>query len=173
MKTTHLIAGTLAGSMILASLGFAAGNAFAQSTAAVKEDQAQSKADGSALARDRARLRSDETTLGTDIRSGRMAAESRDEEKVYKDRQAIRGEKKDLAGDKPGSLQRKSDATALRRENENLKADANTWAADARSGRMAAESADAEKVYRDQQGIKGQETAITADRADLKSDQKK
>ncbi|MEA3155504.1 MAG: hypothetical protein QOK44_3093, partial [Betaproteobacteria bacterium] len=116
MKTKQLIAGTLAGSMILTSLGFAAGNAFAQSTTAVKEDQAQSKADDSGVARERARLQVDQKTLGADTRSGKMAAESPDSEKVYRDRQAIRGEKKDIAGDKAGSLQEQSDRTALQRE---------------------------------------------------------
>jgi hypothetical protein len=172
MKTTQVIAGALAGSMILTSLGFAAGNAVAQSTGAVKEDQAQTKADDSALARERAQRQVDEKTLRADTRSGRMAAESPDEENVYKDRQAIRGEDKDIAGDKPGSLQRKSDTAALRREDENANADAQKWAADTDSGRMAAESTDAEKVYRDQQAIRGQENAITADRAKLKADRK-
>src|SRR5438105_11206424 len=99
-----------------------------------------------------------------------MAAESPDEEKIYKDRQAVSGEDKDIAGDTARSLQRNSDTTSLRRENENAKADAATWAADARSGRMAAESTDAENVYKDQQAITGQENAITADRAKLKAD---
>ena len=111
---TQLFAGALAGSMILASLVFAAGNAVVQSTAAVKEDQAQTKADASALARERAQLKVDEKTLRADTRSGRMAAESPDEEKLYRDRQAIKGEEKDLARDKPGSLQRKADATSER-----------------------------------------------------------
>src|ERR1700712_5645078 len=72
MKTTQVIAGALAGSMILTSLGFAAGNAVAQSTGAVKEDQAQTKADDSALARERAQRQVDEKTLRADTRSGRM-----------------------------------------------------------------------------------------------------
>jgi cell division protein FtsL len=172
MKTMHTIAGTLAGSMILTSLVFAAGNAVAQSAAAVKEDQVQTKADDSALARERARLRVDERTLGADTRSGRTAAESPDEDKVYKDRQAIKGEKSDLAGDKPGSLQERSDRNAVQREQANLKADTNTWAADARSGKMAAESTDAEKIYKDQQAIKGEKSAITSDRAKLNGDRK-
>jgi len=167
MKTTQVIAGALAGSMFLTSLSFAA-----QSTGAVREDQAQTKADASALARERARLRLDDKTLGADTNSGRMAAESPDGEKVYKDRQAIRGEKNDIARDKPGSLQERSDKSALQREEETLKADANTWAADAKSGRMAAESADAEKVYREQQAIKGQQNAIGADRRKLNADRK-
>jgi hypothetical protein len=171
MKTTQVIAGALAGSIILTSFGFAAVNAAAQSTA-VKEDQAQTKADASALARERAQLQVDEKTLRADTRSGRMAAESPDEENIYKDRQAIRGEKTDVAGDKPGSLQRKSDRTALQREDESSNADAQKWAADTTSGRMSAESTDAEKVYRDQQAIRGQENAITADRGKLKADQK-
>jgi hypothetical protein len=172
MKTTQkVIAGALAGAIILVSFGFAAVNAAAQSTA-VKEDQAQTKADDSALARERAQLQVDEKTLRTDTRSGRMTAESPDSENVYKDRQAIRGENKDIAGDRPGSLQRKSDRTALQREDESSNADAQKWAADTTSGRMSAESTDAEKVYRDQRAIRGQENAITADRGKLKADQK-
>jgi hypothetical protein len=100
MKTKQLIAGALAGSMILTSLGFAAGNVLAQPTAAVKEDQAQSKADESALARERARLRADEKTLRADTESGKMAAESPDGEKVYKDRRAIKGEANDITTDR-------------------------------------------------------------------------
>jgi hypothetical protein len=170
MKTTQLIAGALAGSMMLTALGFAAGNALAQSSAAVREDQAQSKADTSARARERAQLRLDEKTLGADINSGKMAAESDDSEKVYKDRQTINSQRKDLARDKPGSLQEKSDRSALQREQETLKSDANAWAADAKSGKMAAESTDAEKIYRDQQAIKGQGNAIAADRRKLNAD---
>ena len=44
-----------------------------------------------------------------------MAAESKDAERVYKDQQAIKGEKKDIAADKPGSLQMKSDKAALQK----------------------------------------------------------
>jgi hypothetical protein len=172
MKTMHTIAGTLAGSMILTSLVFAAGNAVAQSAAAVKEDQVQTKADDSALARERAQRRIDQKALEADTRSGRMSAESRDEERIYKDRQAITGEKSDLAGDKPGSLQERSDRNAVQREQANLKADTNTWAADARSGKMAAESTDAEKIYKDQQAIKGEKSTITSDRAKLNGDRK-
>jgi hypothetical protein len=101
-----------------------------------------------------------------------MAAESPDEEKIYRDRQAVSGARKDVAGDEPDSLQRKSDTTTLRRENEISNADARRWAADSDSGRMAAESPDAEKVYRDQQAVKRQENAIATDRARLKADQK-
>ena len=173
MKTTQLIAGALAGSMMLTSLGFAAHDAVAQSTAAVRPDRAQTKADTAAIARERAQLRLDEKTLGADINSGKMAAESDDSEKVYKDRQTINSQRKDLARDKPGSLQQKSDRSALRRENENFNADAQKWATDARSGRMAAESRDAEKVYRDQQAIKGQEKASAVDRRKPGADQNK
>jgi cobalamin biosynthesis protein CbiG len=172
MKTTQVIAGALAGSMILTSLVFAAGNAVAQAAAAINEDQGQTKADASALARERVQLQLDEQTLRRDTRSGRMAAESPDEEKIYRDRQAVSGARKDVAGDEPDSLQRKSDTTTLRRENEISNADARRWAADSDSGRMAAESPDAEKVYRDQQAVKRQENAIATDRARLKADQK-
>jgi hypothetical protein len=172
MKTTQLIAGTLAGSMIFASLVFGASNAVAQSSAAANEDQAQRKADTSALSREKAQLKLDEKTLRSDTRSGRMAAESPDEEKIYRDRQAVSGARKDVAGDKPGSLQSESDTASLRRENEISNADARRWAADSKSGRMAAESPDAEKVYRDQQTVEGEENAIATDRARLKADQK-
>ena len=172
MKTTKPIAGAVLSALILTSLGLVVYKAVGESPVVASENQTQTKADESALARERAQLRSDQTTLGADSRSGRLAAESPDEQKVYEDRQAIKGEKADIARDEPGSLQQRSDRAALQREQTKLKADANTWAADTRAGRMAAESADAESVYRDQQAIKGQENALAADRATSNTDRK-
>jgi hypothetical protein len=45
--------------------------------------------------------------------------------------------------------------------------------ADKKEGKMAAESKDAEKVYKDKQAVKGQQKDIAADKANLKADQKK
>jgi hypothetical protein len=74
---------------------FVSGNAFAQS-AATKEEKAQMKADESALAREKAQSKADQKALKADSKSGKMAAESPDAEKVYKDKQAVKGQKKDI-----------------------------------------------------------------------------
>ena len=79
---------------------------------AVKEDKAQMKADESALKREKAQMKSDQKTLKADTKEGKMAAESKDADKVYKDKRDIKGEKKDIAGDTAGSLQMKSDKAA-------------------------------------------------------------
>lgn len=83
---------------VAAAFAFATGTAFAQSPA-VKEDHAQLKADQSALAREKAQMEAAEKTLKADTRSGKMAAESKDAEKVYKDSQYLRDERKDIAAD--------------------------------------------------------------------------
>jgi uncharacterized membrane protein YkoI len=170
MKTKQLLAGALAGTVALAPLAFAAGATPAQLSAAVKEDRAQLKADDSALARDEARLRADQDTLRADTRSGRMSAMSDDAEKIYKDRQYVEGQEKDIARDNPGSLQMKSDREALRSEERRLAFDQTTQRSDARAGRMSAMSDDGERVYRDRQAVKAEERQILADRAKLTAD---
>lgn len=62
----------------------ATGPTFARSPKA-KEDQAQLKADQSSLAREKAQMKMDEKTLKAGTKSGKMAAESKDAGKVYKD----------------------------------------------------------------------------------------
>lgn len=170
MKTQQLLAGALAGTVALVPLAFAAGAAPAQLSAAVKEDRTQLKADDNALAREEAQLRADRDTLTADTRSGRMSAMSEDSEKIYKDRQYIEGQEKDIARDKPGSLQMKSDREALQLEERQLAFDQMTQRADARAGRMSAISDDSERVYRDRQAVKAQEKQIHADRAKLGAD---
>jgi uncharacterized membrane protein YkoI len=170
MKTKQLLAGALAGTVALAPLAFAAGATPAQLSAAVKEDRAQLKADDSALARDEARLRADQDKLRADTRSGRMSAMSDDAEKIYKDRQYVEGQEKDIARDNPGSLQMKSDREALRSEERRLAFDQTTQRSDARAGRMSAMSDDGERVYRDRQAVKAEERQILADRAKLTAD---
>jgi uncharacterized membrane protein YkoI len=172
MKTKQLLAGALAGTVVLSPLAFAAGATPAQSSAAIKEDQVQLKANERALTIEEALLRGDRDTLKADLQSGRMSAMSEDSEQLYKDQQYIKGEQKDIARDKPGSPQMKSDQQALRREETQLASDQMTQRADARAGRMSAVSDDGERVYRDQQAIKAQEKQILAYRAKLSSDQK-
>ena len=45
--------------------------------------------------------------------------------------------------------------------------------ADTKEGKMAAESKDAERVYKDQQNVKGEKKDIAGDKANLKAEQKK
>lgn len=170
MKTKHLLAGALAGTVALSPLAFAAGAAPAQLAMAVKEDRTQLKADDNALARDEAQLRADREMLSADARSGRMSATSEDSEKIYKDRQYIEGQEKDIARDKPGTPQMKADREALRLEERQLAFDQMTQRADARAGRMSAMSDDGERVYRDRQAVTAQEKQILADRAKLRAD---
>ena len=59
----------------------------------------QMKSDKEALQRQLKRLELAEKRLKADTKEGKMAAESKDAEKVYQDKQAIKGEKKDIATD--------------------------------------------------------------------------
>jgi hypothetical protein len=149
---------------------FASGTALAISTTAIKEDQAQLRADRAALAAEVAQLRIDEQKLITDTKAGRMAAESTDAERVYLDRQAIRGQKMVIASDKPGSLQMKADQVAVKREEAQLQFDLQALKADTRAGKMSAMSQDAERVYKDQLNIRGEGKDIAIDIARLKAD---
>lgn len=99
MRKAQVIAGMLAGAMMLSSLGFTAGHALARSPLAAREDQAQLKADRQALAREQAQLRKDEQTFRSDKLSGKMAAESPDSYRVYKDEQAIKAQEKAIGAD--------------------------------------------------------------------------
>lgn len=171
MRKTQVIAGTLAGSVMLGLLAVSATSALAQSTLAVREDQAQLRTDEAALAREKAQLRANESTLRQDTMHGKMAAESPDAERVYRDRLALQDEKKDIAADSQGSRQMQVDDAAWRREGAQLRTDERTLRQDEMSGRMAAESRDSFNVYQDNRAIKGQEQAIAADRAILKADE--
>jgi len=65
-----------------------------------KSASLQMKSDRAALERQIKRLHVAEARLKADGKEGKMAAESKDAEKVYEDKQAIKGEKKDIAADK-------------------------------------------------------------------------
>ncbi|MBS0294128.1 MAG: hypothetical protein JSS01_16585 [Proteobacteria bacterium] len=151
---------------VAAALTLAIPSAWAQVTPK-QEDAAQLKADEASLARERVQDAKDVKTLKSDKAEGKMAAESKDSMRVYRDKQAIKGEKKDMAADHKGSLQSKEDKTELKQDKGKLKADARRQRRDDKHGRMAATSPDAEKVYKDQQAIKGQEKAIAEDKAKL------
>ena len=157
---------------LAAAFAFAAITAFAQPVT-VKEDASQLKSDKAALQRQIKRIEADEARLKSDTASGRMSAESKDAYAVYQDWQAVKGEKKDIAADKAASLQMKSDKAALHRQIKRLESAEARLKADKAEGKMAAESKDSERVYKDQQAIKGEKKDIAADKAKLIADEKK
>jgi hypothetical protein len=140
---------------------------------AVKQEQVQLQEDKAELQRDELQLTADLKRLKADSKEGRMAAESKDDKIIYDDRQFIDGEIKDIAADRPGSLQKESDMAALKSEKEKLRTDVGTLKADTKSGWIAAESKDAEKVYQDRQAIKGEKMDIVADMRKLEAGAKK
>jgi len=160
-------------SAVAAAFAFSAVTAFAQPSLAVKEDAAQLKSDKAALHRQINRLESDEERLKSDTASGRMSAESKDAYEVYLDRTAIKGEKKDIAADQAASLQMKADKEALRRQLKRLELAEKRIKADAKDGKMAAESPDAERVYKDRQAIRAEKKEIVTDVTKLKADERK
>jgi hypothetical protein len=143
-----------------------------QSPSAIQEDKVQLKWDESALQREEKQLKSDQVMMKSDRMEGKMAAESRDAERIYRDRQGIKGENKDISADQLGSPQMKEDKSALLREEQRLGTDESTMKTDKAEGKMAAESRDSEKVYKDSQAIKAEKQDIAADEEKLKSDQK-
>ena len=159
--------------VITAGFIFATATAIAEPSMAVKEDNAQMASDKAALQRLLKRLDADEAKLKADKASGKMAAESKDSEKVYKDQQAVKGAKAAITADVPGSLQMASDKAALQRALKRLEADEAMLKADKASGKMAAESKDSEKVYRDKQAIVGERKDIASDKAKPQADMKK
>jgi len=136
-----------------------------------REDRAQLAADQSALAREAAQLEHDQTTLKADSMAGKMAAESKDDLKVYEDIQAINGENEAVANDLPGSGQMSSDMAALQREERQLDADRIVLKANTRDGRMAAVSADGDRVYNDRLAIEAQKNRIATDRTKVAVDE--
>lgn len=76
---------------------------------------------------------------------------------------AIKGEKKDIAADKQASLQMQSDKAALQRQIKRLEVAEARLKAGTKEGKMAAESKDAENVYKDKQAIKGEKKDIATD----------
>ena len=145
----------------------------AQPSLAVKENQAQLKVDKAALQRLIKRLDADEARMKADKAEGKMSAESKDAYEVYRAKQATKGEEKDIAADKTASLQMKADKAALKRQIKRLEAAEARMKADKAEGKMAAESKDSEKVYKDQQAVKGEKKDIAADKANLKTAEKK
>lgn len=166
--------------MLLATGPFA-GAAFAITPASttappaveVKAEKAQLKADEHALLGEEKTLKADEAKTKADRAAGRMAAQSPDAERVYKDQQAIKDEKQVIAADKPGTLKLKADKAALGIEEKLLAGDKASLRADRAEGKMAAQSSDAESVYKDQQAAKGEKSDIVADAAKLKAEQRK
>ena len=155
--------------LVAAVFAVASVPANAYSSRSVKEDTAQLATDKASLQREITRLDADEAMRQADTTSGKMSAESKDSFAVYKNQQYVSGLKKDIASDKMGTLQMKSDKAALRHQIKRLKLAEATLKADTREGKMAAESPDAEKVYRDRQAIMGELKDIDADNANLKA----
>lgn len=160
-------------SAVAAAFAFAAVTATAQPSPAVREDTAQMTLDKAALQRQITRLDADEARLKADTASGKMSAESKDAFAVYQAKEAIKGENHTIATDKAASLQMTSDKAALQRQLKRLDLAEARLKSDTASGRMAAESKDAERVYKDQQALKGEKKDIAADASKLIADQKK
>ena len=78
---------------VAAAFAFATVSAIAQTSPAVKDDKAQTKSDKAALKSEEKQLKADQAQMKKDKASGKMAAESKDSERVYKDQQAIKGSK--------------------------------------------------------------------------------
>ena len=142
---------------------FALSAAAAQPSLSVKEDTMQLKSDKASLQREVKRLDADEARLKADTASGRMSAESKDAFVVYQARQSVSGEKKQIGIDKE----------ALQRQIKRLELAEARLKADTEGGKMAAESKDAEKVYKDQQNVKEEKKVIVTDKSKLKADEKK
>lgn len=155
---------------IAAAFALTMGMAHAQSTLTVKEDAAQLKADQAALQRQVKRLQADQARLQSDLASGRMSAESKDAYAVYKAKQAVAGEAKDIAADKASSLQMKADEAALRRQIKRLDGAMARLKADTEEGKMSAMSKDSETVYKDRQAFEAEANQVAADKAKLKAD---
>jgi len=157
---------------MVAASALNAGTAAAQPLV-VKEDAAQYAADKAALQRQLNRLYVDEAQLKKDRASGRMSAVSRDALEVYRAQRAVKGEKTAIADDKAASLQMQADRAALQRQIQRLQLAEARLKADREEGKMAAMSSDAERVYKDEQAIKGENKDIAADQAKLKTDRRK
>jgi hypothetical protein len=157
---------------VAAALALPAVTASAKSSPALTQDTAQLKADQAALQSELQQIRADRATLKADKAEGKLAAESADSERVYRDQLALQGDKKDIAADTPGSLQMKTDRAQLKSYEQKLSTDERTLGADAREGRMAAVSKDAKALYEDQLAAKGERKDIEADMARLIADRK-
>jgi BioD-like phosphotransacetylase family protein len=132
---------------IVVAVASVCGSAIAQGFSEAKEDAAQLQSDKAALQRQLNRLEADEARLKSDAASGRMSSESKDAYQVYTGKQAIEGTRKDLAADKAGSMQMKSDKAALQRQIKRLDAAEARLKGDTDAGKMASMSKDSEKVF--------------------------
>lgn len=137
---------------------------------ALARDGAQLKMDLSMLRWERKRYRADEARLKTDAAAGRMAAESKDAFAIYQDERAMRGERHDIAGEKAGLPQWREDEATLHRERGQLANARRQYAADAKAGRLAAVSPDAERVYQDRLAIGAEARQVRADEALVRKD---
>ena len=153
----------ISGLTVATVLALSGGVSFAASTLATRESASQLKADKAALQRQIKRLDADEERLKTDSASGRMSAESKDAYEVYRSEKAVKGEKGQVGKDKVASLQMEADKAALQRQMKRLDVAELRLKADAKEGRMAAESKDAERVYKDRQAVNGEKKAIAND----------
>lgn len=170
---TKWIARAAACTAATAFLALGSSAVFAADTAQplqLKEDLMQLHADKQALQRQLNRLDADQARMKADAAEGRMSAESRDAYKVYATEQAIQGEAKAMQADKATSLQMKADKAALQRQIQRLDMAEARLKGDAQSGRMAAQSKDAQQVYRDQQFARGEAAQIAEDRAAVHED---
>ncbi|MDQ6685891.1 MAG: hypothetical protein M3Z16_12290 [Pseudomonadota bacterium] len=157
----------------VAAFTFTALTAIAQPSMPMREDAAQLNSDQAALQRQIKRLDADEARLKSDTASGRMSAESKDAYAVYLGKQAVAGEKGDIAADKMAGPQMKADKAALQRQIKRLEVAEARLKSDAASGKMAAESKDAERAYKDGLAVSAEKKQLGIDRSNVKSDQKK
>jgi cell division protein FtsL len=85
--------------LVATVLAFSGVTAVARPSRALTEDKAQLASDKAALQREEKQLIADRAILTADKASGKMAAESPDSQRIYKERLNIKGEKKDIATD--------------------------------------------------------------------------
>ena len=142
-------------------------------TSAAQEDKAQLKSDQTALTQEQQKLKTDAAKLKSYQRSGRMAAESPDAERIYKDRQAVKGQKRAYAANTPPPLQTAADREAVKIASDAVRAATKREKFDASHGRMAAESKDSFRVYQDQRAITSEEKDIATGKIDVAADAKK
>ena len=102
-----------------------------------------------------------------------MSAESEDAFAVYQSRKSVTGESRQLGIDQEGSLQMKSDKDALRRRFKRLELAEARLKADTSEGKMAAESREGEKVFRDKVGVNGEKKATAIEKSNMKADERK
>lgn len=113
----------IAGVAHVAELKTSQAEPLAQISAAVKEDQAQLREDKAVLRTDEKQLKTDRAAMRADANAGKMAALSKDADKIYLDKQYIEGQRKDIEADQRGFMQMKADKLALKKEQRQLRAE--------------------------------------------------